>query len=176
MFRYYTACRGFSGFELDTEYSSHSILLDPLIDDETLVLSYPSTVKQDGTRKEYIAPMTNLEMQHPYHKGRALFYNQAKNGMLLGSRDTGKGLPLDTLIPTPSGFVEIKDLEVGSTVFGVDGKTTQVTGVFPQGRKKTYRLTLADGRNLVTDEDHLNLVYDGNKEKVLSSKEIAAQT
>jgi len=77
VFRYYTACRGFSGFELDEEYSSHYALLNEDFDDEYLTRNFPSTINSDGERKQFLHPIDNLEMQHPYHKGRALFNNQA---------------------------------------------------------------------------------------------------
>lgn len=90
VFRYYTAVRGFSGFELDDDYTSNYIVLDPDVDDDFLSRHYPSTISSTGQRKEFIHPIANLEQHHPYHKGRALFYNHAWNGMILGSRDTGK--------------------------------------------------------------------------------------
>lgn len=77
VFRYYTAVRGFSGFELDDEYTSNYIVLDPNIDDEYLAKYYPSTISSANQRKEFIHPISNLEQYHPYHKGRALFYNHA---------------------------------------------------------------------------------------------------
>lgn len=87
---YYAACRGFSGFELDTEKSSHYILLNQEITDEELIEDYPNVLKANGERKEFIHPISNLSSWHPYHKGKALFENKMWNGMVLGSRDTGK--------------------------------------------------------------------------------------
>lgn len=60
IFNYYAACRGFSGFELDTEKSSHYILLDSEISDADLLEFYPNVMKHDNTRKEFIHPITNL--------------------------------------------------------------------------------------------------------------------
>jgi len=82
--------RGFSGFSEDLQYSGNSLLLDPNISDEFLKEYYPHTLTSDNTRKEYLHPRTLLEMQHSYHKGLPLYENEAKNILLLGSRDTGK--------------------------------------------------------------------------------------
>lgn len=82
--------RGFSGFELDEEYSSHRILLEPDITDEYLKKKYPFTINSSGNRKQFIPPLSSLTMQHPYHKGKAQFYNEAYNLMLMGARNFGK--------------------------------------------------------------------------------------
>jgi len=83
----WTEARGFSGFELDDDFSSNKDLLDPLIPDEWLP---PSALRPDGTRKLYIPPSENLRKHHPHSKGRALYENSAQNLLMLGSRDTGK--------------------------------------------------------------------------------------
>lgn len=82
--------RGFSGFELDEDYSANYLLLEPDITDAFLKEFYPSTINSEGSRKEFLHPRTLLEMQHSYHKGKPLYENEAKNILLLGSRDTGK--------------------------------------------------------------------------------------
>lgn len=90
VFSYYTACRGFSGFELDDDYSSDYVLLNPEIDDTALAFFHPNTLRTNGQRKEFIHPYSNLTKQHPANMGRPLFENKAWNAMIMGSRDTGK--------------------------------------------------------------------------------------
>lgn len=82
--------RGFSGFELDEEYSGDYILLENDITIDVLKDQYPHTINSEGNIKEFRHPRTLLEMQHDYHKGVPLYTNEAKNILLLGSRDTGK--------------------------------------------------------------------------------------
>ena len=60
------------------------------MDDDYLKSNYPSTISSTGERKQFVHPISALEEQHPYHKGKALFNNNAWNGLILGSRDTGK--------------------------------------------------------------------------------------
>lgn len=172
IFRYYTAIRGFSGFELDDEYSSHMALLNPELDDETLFTLYPSTKRLDGTRKEFISPMSNLEMRHPYSKGRALFYNQAWNGMMMGSRDTGKALWNFERVYTESGEKFMEDVTVGDKIYGADGKLTTITAVHPQGKIQLYKVSFRDGRYVHACENHLWTVYKRGKLVTVSTKEM----
>jgi phosphate starvation-inducible PhoH-like protein len=67
----------------------------------------------------------------------------------------GRAEPLDNLLPTPKGFVRMGDIRVGDKVFGSDGKTINVTGVFPQGKKKIFRVCFTDGSEVLCSEDHL---------------------
>lgn len=129
--------------------------MDEDITDEFLLKYYPSTIKSDLTRKEFRHPRTLLEMQHPYHKGAPLYENEAKNILMLGSRDTGKALPSSTLIPTPSGFKSLKDINVGDKIFSLDGELTEVLGVYPQGELQLYDLTFRDGRTIQACANHL---------------------
>lgn len=68
---------------------------------------------------------------------------------------TGKEMPMDTIIPTPSGDKRFGDLKVGDYVFGSDGKPTRVLGVYPQGLKDVYRVHFKDGSYLDVGLEHL---------------------
>lgn len=71
----------------------------------------------------------------------------------------GKACPVDTPVPTPDGWRTVGDIEVGDYLFGPDGKPTQVLGVYPQGEKEIYELTLKDGRTIECADEHLWSVY-----------------
>ena len=75
--------------------------------------------------------------------------------LLAGEQDTGKAQPLDSGVLTPSGFRRMGDMAVGDEVITPRGTTTSVTGVFPQGVRPVYELTLTDGRKVRADADHL---------------------
>lgn len=96
--------------------------------------------------------------------------------LFIGNTGSGKAQPLSTKIPTPTGYKLMGDLKVGDKVFGSDGETTTVEGVFPQGEKDVYKITFGDGRTAMSTEDHLweVIVYNHGKKrtKVLSLKEI----
>lgn len=65
-----------------------------------------------------------------------------------------KGLLHGTPVKVPGGWKNIEDLKVGDDVTGADGKTYQVTGVYPQGKEQIYRVKFKDGRYVDTDADH----------------------
>jgi len=47
------------------------------------------------------------------------------------------------------------DVKVGDLVIGSDGKATEVLGVYPQGKKTVYRVTMTDGSSAVACAEHL---------------------
>lgn len=76
--------------------------------------------------------------------------------LFTGSTGTGKMLPDDCPIPVPSGgFVRNGDLCIGDRVFGANGAPVKVTGVYPQGVKRVYRMTLSDERTIESGDGHL---------------------
>jgi phosphate starvation-inducible PhoH-like protein len=56
---------------------------------------------------------------------------------------------------TPYGWRKMGEIKVGDSVIGSGGKPAEVTGVFPQGRKEVYRLTMTDGASAVACAEHL---------------------
>jgi phosphate starvation-inducible PhoH-like protein len=67
----------------------------------------------------------------------------------------GRAQPLHTEVPTPSGWRELGGLEEGDLVIGSDGQPTQVLGVYPQGRKEVFRVTMTDGSSTLACAEHL---------------------
>jgi len=72
-----------------------------------------------------------------------------------------KGLPLDTPIPTPSGWTTMRDVRVGDIVFGGDGSQCSVVGKSTAKQKQCYTLTFDDKSTATCDEDHLWRLADG---------------
>ncbi len=79
------------------------------------------------------------------------------NVLLLGDAGAGKALANDTLIPVADerGYIPISDIAIGDKVYNESGEPVKVTGVFPQGMKKAYRVTLTDGSSIVCNDEHL---------------------
>jgi phosphate starvation-inducible PhoH-like protein len=67
----------------------------------------------------------------------------------------GRAQTLDSLLMTPNGWQKMGDIKVGDFVTGSDGKPVEVLGVFPQGKKEVYRLTMTDGSSVVACGEHL---------------------
>ena len=89
-----------------------------------------------------------------------------------------KGLPLDTPLPTPSGWTTMGEVRVGDVLFSSAGEPTRVTAKSPVKRVKVYRVTFDDGTSQVCDEGHLWPVLSGPmiraKHQVLPVEEIKA--
>lgn len=71
----------------------------------------------------------------------------------------GKALSNDTPLKTPSGWVNMGDINVGDELVSRAGKITHVTGVYPQGDLQLYKITFADGRWLECCAEHLWHVF-----------------
>lgn len=67
----------------------------------------------------------------------------------------GKAQPFYSKVLTDLGFVEMKDINVGTNVFTANGTLTKVINVFPQGKKKIWEFTLSDGTKVQSCEEHL---------------------
>ncbi|MCA1631031.1 MAG: PhoH family protein, partial [Acidobacteria bacterium] len=67
----------------------------------------------------------------------------------------GRAQPLHSRILTPGGWRTMGSLKIGDTVIGSDGKPTPVTGIYPQGPKTVYRLTMTDGASTLACAEHL---------------------
>jgi phosphate starvation-inducible PhoH-like protein len=67
----------------------------------------------------------------------------------------GRAQTMDSLLMTPNGWKKMGEIKAGDFVTGSDGMPTEVLGVFPQGKKNVYRLTMTDGASAVACEEHL---------------------
>ncbi|MBI3322738.1 MAG: PhoH family protein [Candidatus Omnitrophica bacterium] len=94
----------------------------------------------------------------------------------------GRAQPcFSSVLTTPAGFVPIGSLQVGDTVVGSDGAPKRVIGVYPQGRKEIFRVTMQDGASTLCCADHLWAVYtraDRRRNKgfrILETREMLGQ-
>lgn len=74
---------------------------------------------------------------------------------ITGKGGSGKAQPLYAKILTPDGFKNMGDIKVGDKVMGADGKQQTVLGVYPQGIRPVYKVTMNDGYFTYCDEEHL---------------------
>jgi DNA primase/replicative DNA helicase len=75
--------------------------------------------------------------------------------MFIGKSGTGKSQAIDAPVLTPSGWRQIGDLALGDEVSTPTGAVERVVGVYPQGLREMYRVTLSDGTSCETDLDHM---------------------
>lgn len=85
--------------------------------------------------------------------------------LMTGSSGCGKAQPLDSHVLTTSGFKRMGDIKVGDEVFTHNGNKAKVSGVFPQGVRPIYRITLSDRTYIDVSDEHLNCVYRYNATK-----------
>lgn len=86
-----------------------------------------------------------------------------------------KGLDLNTPIPTPGGFVKMKDLRVGDSVYDKDGDVVVVKNKSQVHHRDCYRITLEDGSELISDNEHrwwASAGRTGSPYKIITSDEM----
>lgn len=118
-------------------------------------------------------------------KGRGIltgysFLDYIKNGicpgeMVIVAAETGggKAQPLDTLIPTPSGFKLLEDVAPGDYVFGRDGKPCLVEGESQIYNDPGWKFIFNDGTEVIAHDNHEWLSFDKNEQLSLSRKRIS---
>lgn len=98
------------------------------------------------------------------------------NVILLAPPGTGKAHPNDELIPVADerGYVRVGLLKVGDQVFDEYGEPVTVTGVFPQGMKREYKVVTKQGESVRCNDEHLWTVRrrGSNEWQTLSLREI----
>ena len=75
--------------------------------------------------------------------------------IVMAAAASGKAQPDFTIIPTPKGEKQLKDLSVGDYIFDKYGKKTKVLNIFPQGEKEVWEVTFNDNRTTLCCEEHL---------------------
>jgi len=89
--------------------------------------------------------------------------NDIAAASILGHTELGKALPVDTEIPTPTGWKLLKDLHPGDFVFAMDGSPTRIISETPITKQKVYRILFSDFTYQVASGDHQWLVSTGDR-------------
>ena len=113
----------------------------------------------------------------PFQQTGIVWLATRYGGILGDEQGLGKEQPVSEPVLTPSGWKLLGEVRVGDEVFGADGLPTRVTGVFPQGKKKVYRVEMNDGAWTRCGEEHLWEVQTQRdrmmgRSRVLSLKQI----
>lgn len=78
----------------------------------------------------------------------------------------GRAEHVDNMIYTPTGKKRIGDIKIGDLVISDNGQPAKVTGVFPQGKKELYRVTLNDGFSVLVCREHLWAVKASDEDRI----------
>jgi Helicase conserved C-terminal domain/SNF2-related domain/LAGLIDADG-like domain len=90
-----------------------------------------------------------------YQKQALNWMESMKRGILAFDTGLGKALRATEPVLTSAGWKPIGKLEAGERVYGSDGYTHEVLGVYPQGVRPLFEVTFSDGASVVCDEEHL---------------------
>ena len=83
-----------------------------------------------------------------------------RHTFIIGGSGSGKPLHRNTEVPTPNGFVTIDKLKEDDIVFDENGKETTVLSSHHPVVKKSFKMTLKNGQEIVSGDEHLWLVHD----------------
>ena len=130
---------------------------------EEEILKYANLVKQ-------INP--NFEIRD-YQINAVLASLNQFSSLIYSSVGSGKEQPCDIIIPTPEGFKKFGALKPGDVVFGKNGKSQKVIGIYPQGMKDVYRISFQNGASVECGLEHLwTIRKNRGKNKTVTLKDI----
>lgn len=115
-------------------------------------------------------PAFGAYLQSPYLS--TLWQGWCRGHLLLRSAASGlgKAIPDDTMIPTTDGWRYVRSIMVGDYLYDRLGKPTKVLGVFHQGLKMVWEISLSDGRKAKCCDEHLWQVNIKGEDYVLPLK------
>ena len=87
-----------------------------------------------------------------------------------------KGLALDTEIPTCDGFLKMKDIKVGHSLYDGDGNSTLVTAISDIHYNPCYKITFDDKSEIVCDHEHKWLISKRLKKDEFKEIELRTDT
>jgi hypothetical protein len=90
---------------------------------------------------------------------------EKKHYCISGSRQISKDLLNSSLLYKEDSTTTIGEIKIGEKIFDDSGNLTEVIGVYPQGIKPVYKITMLDGRELFCGLDHNWYVFDHYKNK-----------
>lgn len=131
------------GFKLDSN-------LQAILDRSKVSITDVKEIKIPGL-KGTLRPFQNIGVS----------FIDAKNGrcLIADEMGLGKAQPWYTKVLTPSGWKQIGNLSLKDQVFGSDGISHKLKGIYNKGNKKVYKVTFSDKTSVECCEDHLWTIY-----------------
>lgn len=116
-------------------------------------------------RADNPAVVSGVSTGYPSLDGMTNGFHEGTLSILAARPAMGKAQPLDSLVLTPSGFIPMGSLSVGSVITGRNGKPTRVTGIYPQGVQPVFRVAMSDKSSAECTIDHLWLTQTRNERR-----------
>ena len=83
-----------------------------------------------------------------------------KNCLLFcGGAGTGKAQPMYSKVLTPTGFIEMKKVKVGTKILTGNYNEAIVTEIYPQGKRDVYEIFLSNEESFKVSDEHINVLY-----------------
>lgn len=133
-------------------------------------LEHIKTLPEDE-REALIALVTanGVPLWEPQPGPQTMAYNsQADIVFYGGAAGGGKGLALDTPLPTPFGWTTMGAVRQGDMLLAPDGRPCVVTATAPVQHRACFLLTFDDGAQLVADDVHRWVTFDAAELQRLS--------
>ena len=114
------------------------------------------------------------DLDTDWHFARCMDVQREPDGYVdVWAREHGKMLSVDEPVPTPYGWVQHGDLEVGSVVYGVDGKPCKVIAVTPvEYDGECYEIFFKHGISIKAGAEHLWVVGQRSSKRVSDGKRL----
>lgn len=167
------------------EYRMPLLCAKPLLDEPTIRVpeDVASAIKKANKPAKPLVmgpdfPWTLWDFQS-VDAGEGMKILNSTGGVLFaGDMGSGKMEWNENRVWTPNGKRRIADLRPGDAIYGTDGRPHTVTGVYPQGKKKLYRVTFNDGTSLRVGAEHLWTIHDatGRNHRTVTTAELTPGT
>lgn len=147
---------------------------DPMI---SLSKPVPGLLKKNGLLKTILESKfdTSSPSNNNIHFKKFIDSNQIwiESTGATGDRIRGRQLCLETELPTPTGFVKLKNLKQGDQLFDENGEICNVTKLHPINESpESYRIIFDDGTAVDACAEHLWVTKTNNGIKTRSTREI----
>lgn len=113
--------------------------------------TFDDVTEQDAVKTILLNQLSSGDIKHAY--------------LFCGGAGTGKAQPLYSKVLTPDGYIPMWKVTAGTQVITRKGEVAKVTGVYPQGKRPIYEITLQDRTKIRVADNHLNSVYVYNQRK-----------
>lgn len=103
-------------------------------------------------------PVTDFGLMGPHPRINELYGSLLRAGnisVVCARSGAGKAQSVNCRVFTPEGPKAIGTMKVGDLVMGEDGLPKKILGVYPQGKKKSYKVTMSDGSFTHSCDEHL---------------------
>lgn len=134
------------------------------------IISSSVSTEKEGDKKTSLKPKSFMQslLDQSTSTNDSLHFKQFTGGNhiwiesvgLDGDRIMGRQLCLETDLPTPNGFIKLKDLKEGDKLFDEQGNICSVTKLHPINYSpEAYKITFDDGTTVDACAEHLWLTY-----------------